>query len=101
MRAAEEERSPRGRFLRRTQAAAILVDAKLESVAMPILYELSEQIQQHSLETWEEAETVARTLGLLYRCTLAIEGNSSDAQQLYFRICRLDPMQAMLFPKAE
>ena len=91
----ELERSPRGRFLRRTQAAAILVDAGLAMVAMPILQELVEMIEQHSLETWEEAEVVAYPLGLLYRCTLTLDGH--DAQALFVRVCRLDPTLAMKF----
>src|SRR5690606_8413140 len=37
MREAAQERSSRGRFLRRTQAAGILVEAGMASVALPIL----------------------------------------------------------------
>jgi type VI secretion system protein ImpA len=100
MRAAEEERSPRGSFLRRAQAAAILVDAGLERVALPILEQLAEEIQAHTLEDWEEAETIAHPLGLLYRCIFAMEGQSSEAQRLFVRVCRLDPMQAMRYGPA-
>ncbi|MQA89722.1 MAG: type VI secretion system protein TssA [Gemmatimonas sp.] len=92
---AAQERSPRGRFLRRTQAAALLVEAGKEAVAMPILEQLVEQIEQHELERWEEAETIAQPLGLLYRCRVAIEGNGSSASGLFERVCRLDPMQAL------
>ncbi|HEU4455499.1 MAG TPA: type VI secretion system protein TssA, partial [Longimicrobium sp.] len=66
--AAEREKSPRARFLLRAQAAAVMVDAGLEAVAVPILRELLEQVQRHALEEWEAGEMVARPLGLLYRC---------------------------------
>jgi hypothetical protein len=40
---------------------------------------------------------VARPLGLLYRCLQATEGDSGEAQELYQKVCRLDPLQAMAF----
>lgn len=100
MQAAARERSPRGRFLRRTQAAAILVESGMASVALPILEDLSEIINTHSLEGWEEAETVAEPLALLYRCNVAIDGDASGVQDLFMRVARLDPMQAMTFGSA-
>lgn len=100
MREASQERSSRGRFLRRTQAAAILVDAGLAPVALPILEEISETIEQHKLEEWEDAETVARPLSLLYQCHIVIDGDGSAVHDLFLRVCRLDPMQAMKFGSA-
>jgi type VI secretion system protein ImpA len=95
MQEAAQERSPRGRFLRRTQAAAILVEAGQPAVALPILEELSEAISGHNLEAWEDAETIAQPLSLLYRCHVAIDGDGSSVYALFERICRLDPLQAM------
>lgn len=97
MREASQERSSRGRFLRRTQAAAILVEAGLASVALPILEEISETIEEHKLEEWENAETIARPLSLLYQCHVSIDGDGSAVHDLFLRVCRLDPMQAMKF----
>lgn len=97
MRDAEEERSRRGRFLRRMEAAAILVDAGKPLVALPILEDLAEIIDEHGLERWEEAETVARALGLLYQCNVAIDGDGSSVHHLFVRVCRLDPLQALSF----
>lgn len=97
MREAEQEPSRRGRFLRRMEAASILVEAGKPLVALPILEELSETINEHSLETWEDAGTVARALGLLYRCNVAIDGDASSVHELFVRVCRLDPLQAMQF----
>jgi type VI secretion system protein ImpA len=97
MRQASQEKSSRARFLRRSQAASIMVESGLESVALPILREMVEQVERHSLEDWEEGETVAQPLALLYRCMEKTDGDAGERQQLYLRICRLDPMQAMTF----
>jgi type VI secretion system protein ImpA len=95
----EQEKSARDRFLRRTDATDIMVQTGHEAVAMPILKELAAQIEQHSLEAWEAGETVARPLSLLYRSMSALGAESEDArQELYLRICRLDPMRAISFP---
>jgi type VI secretion system protein ImpA len=88
------ERSPRARFLRRTQMAEIMVDAGLEAVALPVLQQLSEEIEAHQLETWEEGTIVALPLALLYRCYVKL-GYEAERDPLYQRICRLDPVQAM------
>lgn len=95
MREADQENSPRARFLRRAEAARIMVDNRLESVAMPILREMLDRIERHTLEDWEEGEMVAVPLGLLWRCLLAAEGDSGQAQELYKRVCRLDPVAAL------
>jgi type VI secretion system protein ImpA len=95
VREAAAEPSARARFLLRTEAARILVDHGFERVALPILRELHEQVAQHRLEEWEDGATVARTLGLLVRCVRALDGEADEANGLYLRICRLDPMQAL------
>jgi len=45
MREAEQEKSERARFLCRSEAAGIMVEAGLEAVAMPILKELVDEIE--------------------------------------------------------
>ena len=92
MRAAAQEKSTRARFIRRTQAAEVMVGAGLEPVALPILRELVGQVDEHKLEDWEDGQTIAQPMGLLYRC---LAKDSSDRQSLYVRICRLDPVQAI------
>lgn len=100
MREAAQEQSARARFLRRSQAAGIMVDHGMGPVAQPILREMLQQIESHRLEEWEEGETVARPLGLLYRC-LAQHGDPEGLMNdLYLRVCRLDPLQAMTFQRA-
>lgn len=95
MGAAEREKSERSRFLRRADAARIMVETGHESVALPILHRMLEQIEQHRLEEWEAGETVAGTLGLLYRCMDGLGTDSKKREALYLRVCRLDPLQAM------
>jgi type VI secretion system protein ImpA len=73
------------------------VDAGLESVAVPILQELLAQIEAHKLEEWEAGEVVAQPLALLYRCLDKVEGDQSAKRDLYLRLCRLDPLQAIGF----
>ncbi|MGD8278520.1 MAG: type VI secretion system protein TssA [Gemmatimonadota bacterium] len=92
---ASQERSARDRFMRRSEAASIMVDTGREAVALPILEQLAQDIATHSLDAWESGDTIARTLGLLYKCKRRIEGDSAETQELYLRICRLDPLQAI------
>jgi type VI secretion system protein ImpA len=95
MRAAAQEKSERSRFLRRSEAARIMVTSGLEAVAKPILEELIGMVETHKLEDWESGDTVAQPMGLLYRCLSRVEPGSAVRQDLYLRVCRLDPMLAM------
>jgi len=100
MRAAEQEKSERARFLCRSEAAGIMVGAGLETVAMPILKQLLDQIEAHKLEDWEAGDLVAKPMGLMYRCFDKLGGDAGAKDTLYHRICRLDPLQAIAFPGA-
>ena len=95
MRAATQEKSERARFLRRAQAADVMVNAGMEGVALPILRELLTLIETHRLEDWEQGDTVAQPLALLYRSAKRLNSNDVDARALYDRICRLDPISAV------
>jgi type VI secretion system protein ImpA len=92
---AAQEGSERERFLRRSQAAGIMVDVGREAIALPILEDLMAQIEKHGLEEYEAGEVVAQPMGLLFRCMNKMGGNEGQMQELYLRICRLDPMQAI------
>jgi type VI secretion system protein ImpA len=89
------ERSGRGRFNRKVQLAGICVAVKRESLAYPILTELSEEIENRKLEEWEEAESLAHTLGLLLRCADSLGADESTRKKIFQKICRLDPIQAL------
>jgi type VI secretion system protein ImpA len=91
----ERERSDRARFLRRIQIASVMVDAGLEALAKPLLDEALTQIDTHQLEEWESGELVAQPMSLLYRCLAKLDEDPDRRQQLYLRVARLDPVQAM------
>ena len=95
MEEAAQEQSARARFLRRSQAAEIMVDHGMTQVAMPILRELLDRVERHGLEEWEAGETVARPMALLYRCLEREEPGSPEQNELYLKVCRLDPIQGM------
>ncbi|MDH3225179.1 MAG: type VI secretion system domain-containing protein, partial [Gemmatimonadota bacterium] len=92
LKASEQAHHPREAFLTRTEAAAVMVDNGLESVARPILDDMMALIESHSLDGWESGDTVAKPLGLLYRVRRAA---GEGAEDLYERIVRLDPVHAM------
>ncbi|HEY4307351.1 MAG TPA: type VI secretion system domain-containing protein [Gemmatimonadaceae bacterium] len=93
----DQERSPRGRFIRQTQIAHVMVEAELYSVARPILERLIETIDERKLDEWESGSLIAHPMALLCRVIDRLsDGNSNEKRdELYLRICRLDPLQAM------
>jgi type VI secretion system protein ImpA len=93
MRESDRAASERDRFLRRLEAAHLMVDGGFESVALPILREIEKLIENHGLERWESGSTVAHPLGLLYRCVTKL--GDGGAQELLLRVSRLDPVEAM------
>jgi type VI secretion system protein ImpA len=103
MGALAREKTARARFLRRTQVSRMMVEAGLEPIAVPILEELLELIERHSLANWESGELVAEPMTLLHRCmdkvsAELVKGPHTQAS-LYPRICSLDPLQAMSLTK--
>lgn len=97
MRALDREKTHRGRFLRQAELARIMVDAGFVQLAQPILQELMADIEAHKLEEWEAGNLVARPMALMYRCLEKLDGDSSTRHDLYTRIARLDPLQALGF----
>jgi type VI secretion system protein ImpA len=101
MQAASRGGSARGRFLLRTRASAIMLDHGMAKVALPVLQELAEQVEKYQLEEWEEGAVTAEALGLLYRCLARVNGDYPVPDDLYLRICRLDPLRAIQLTGAE
>ncbi|HKV51462.1 MAG TPA: type VI secretion system protein TssA [Gemmatimonadaceae bacterium] len=97
MRALDREKTRRGRFLRQAELARIMVDAGFVQLAQPILQELMADIEAHKLDEWEAGDLVARPMALMYRCLEKLDGDSSMRHDLYTRIARLDPLQALGF----
>lgn len=94
-RALDRETSERGRFIRQTQLANVMLAAGLEAVATPILEQLLAKVDEARLEVWEAGPLVAEPMVLLYRSYGTSGGSDSTRQELYLRICKLDPMQAL------
>lgn len=86
-----QERSGRAKFLRKIQLAQICLSISRQAVAMPILEEIAAEVEKRRLDEWENPDTVAHALALLYRCV----EDGDRKQKLYGWICRLDPVQAM------
>lgn len=89
------EASARGRFRRKTELAAALVESGREAIALPLLQDLAAQIEALKLEEWESGDVVAEPLVLLYRCMTKLNGDEVARNALYLRICRLDPLRAL------
>jgi type VI secretion system protein ImpA len=90
------EPTHRGRFILRTETAAVMLEAGHDAVALPILRELYEESQAtQTLTAWEEPTLVARPMALLYRCARRLEDTSVDSDGLYLEVCRLDPVMAI------
>lgn len=87
--------SGRGRFRRKQQLAEICVEVGQLAVAQAILEELLGEIDEHKLEDWESADAVAYPLTMLLKCLGKLDGEAAVRQQIYHRICRLDPVQAL------
>lgn len=89
------EQSPRGRFVRQTQIAYVMVDAGLDAVALPILQSLVSIIDERGLEQWESGALVAQPMALLCKVFDRTGMGEGERDELYLRVCRLDPLQAM------
>ena len=97
LRELDREKSARGRFLRQTQLTRIMVESGFDAIARPILDEMLQRVETHKLEEWEAGALLAQPLAALYRCLEKSGEDAARQQQLYLRICRLDPVQAMGF----
>ena len=97
LRELDREKSARGRFLRQAQVTRIMVESGFEAIARPILDEMLQRVETHKLEEWEAGALLAQPLGALYQCLVKSGEDASRQQQIYLRICRLDPVQAMRF----
>ena len=89
------DQSPRGRFVRQTQIAYVMVEAGLDAVAQPILQKLVDTITERNLEQWEAGALIAQPMALMCRVLDRTGGDDATRFDLYMRVCRLDPMQAL------
>jgi hypothetical protein len=70
-----------------------MVNQGMAMVARPILDELVRLIEEHHLETWEPAETIAKPMALFLRCLESDEYHRGE--EVYQRLAKLDPVLAM------
>lgn len=96
----DRERSARGRFVRQTQIAQVMVEAGLPEVARPILRQLVTTIEEKGLELWEAGPLIAQPMVLMCRVIDALKIETDERSALYLKVCRLDPLQAIALRRA-
>ncbi|MBV8675405.1 MAG: type VI secretion system domain-containing protein, partial [Acidobacteriaceae bacterium] len=94
VRDAAQQPSGRARFQRRLQVAQLCVSAGQNKVAHPVLEELVKEIEQRRLEEWEASEMIAPPMALLLKC-LDPSTNNGSREELFAKLCRIDPTAAM------
>jgi type VI secretion system protein ImpA len=94
---AAKEPNGRARFQRKLLLANICLRTKRVRLAKSILEELADIIDRHQLEQWETAEFIGAVWTSLYRCCRDEAAGKNDvrASELFARLCRLDPWQAL------
>jgi type VI secretion system protein ImpA len=89
------QRSGRGRFQRTMQLVQICVEAGNDAIAQPLIDDLAAAIESHRLDYWEDNEMVAAALATVMKVSKKVQGNTSEREKLFERICRLDPVRAL------
>jgi type VI secretion system protein ImpA len=92
----ERQLTGRGRFQRKLQLAQICIAAGKDNIAQPLLDDLGAAIDTHKLEDWEDRELVAGALIFLVQNSKKVQADVKVKQAMFERICRLDPVQALL-----
>lgn len=88
-------RSGRDRFLCKLALADICLRTNKDAIAQILLDDLAAALEEHKLEAWENSELVVPVLLTLLKSSKKVQGDSSQKQKLFERICRLDPVQAL------
>ena len=91
----ERQLSGRGRFQRKLQLAQICIAAGKDTIAQPLLDDISGGIETHKLDEWEDREMVAGALVFLVQPARRSRATRKLKQAMFERICRLDPVQAL------
>jgi len=95
---ASAEANGRIRFQRKLLLADICLQTNRVKLARSILEELNELIDKHNLTSWETSDLVGAVWGRLVRCYRYKNGgtaNSDKAAEVFLKLSRLDPWQAL------
>lgn len=95
---AAAEANGRIRFQRKLLLADICLQTNRVKLARSILEELNELIDKHNLTSWETSDMVGAVWARLVRCYRdknAGTANSDKAAEVFLKLSRLDPWQAL------
>jgi hypothetical protein len=90
-----KEQSGRGRMQRKVQLAKISVEAGQHRIALPILREIYQTIEERRLDSWEVPDLIAPPLAMLYRCLETLGDTGDFKRHLYEKLCSVDPLRAL------
>jgi type VI secretion system protein ImpA len=87
----------RVRFQRKLLLAEICLNTKRMRLGRTVLEELAGLIDKHHLDEWEATEMVSAVWTRLYRCYMEDSSGAlhDRAAELFGRLCRLNPWQAL------
>ncbi len=91
----ERQLTGRGKFFRKLQLVEICVAAGKAPIAQPMIDELAQSIENNKLESWENPKTIAKALVTIMKNSVRIQNDQGARQQLFQRVVRLDPVQAV------
>jgi type VI secretion system (T6SS) EvfE/EvfF/ImpA/BimE/VasJ family protein len=94
-RLAASETTGRNRFQRKLLLAEVCLASRKNELARAILEELAEQINTFKLSDWESSDLVGGVWTRLYRLYKTESEDKDRAKELFERLCRLDPWQAL------
>lgn len=95
---AAAEANGRVRFQRKLLLADICMQTNRMKLARSILEELNELVEKHDLTAWETSDLIGAVWARLVRCYRdknAGTANSDKAAQVFLKLSRLDPWQAL------
>lgn len=98
LRDAAQQESGRLRFRRRTELAELCIAAGFNTVALPLLQALAQEIEQRHLETWEATDLLAPPLKLLLASLRQGGEDGALHRQTFAQLCRIDPAAALDCP---
>jgi len=95
---ASAEANGRVRFQRKLLLADICMQTNRMKLARSILEELNELVEKHNLTAWETSDLIGAVWARLVRCYRdknAGTANADKATEIYLKLSRLDPWQAL------